>query len=72
MILTIRVKPNAKTSEVVSRTGTEWSIKLHAPPVEGKANEELIRFLSEELDIPKSRIRITKGTGGRVKTVEIQ
>lgn len=72
MRLTIHVKPNAKQTELVSRAGSDWTIKLHAPPVEGKANEELIRFLSEELDVPKSMISIVKGAGSKIKVVEVQ
>lgn len=71
MRLIVRVKPNAKTSEILSKTGIEWTVKLHAPPIEGKANEELVRVLSEELDRPKSSIHIIKGVGSKVKTVEI-
>lgn len=71
MILNVHVKPNAKTSEVISKIGMDWSVRLHAPPTEGKANEELIRLLAEELDIPKSRIQIIKGAGSRIKKVEI-
>jgi uncharacterized protein (TIGR00251 family) len=71
MRLIIHVKPNAKQTEVVSRLGLEWTIKLHAPPVEGKANEELIRFLSEELDVPKSRLQIMKGAQSKIKIVQV-
>jgi uncharacterized protein YggU (UPF0235/DUF167 family) len=42
-------------------------IALAAPPVDGKANDELIRFLSSLLDIPKNRIRIDSGIAGRMK-----
>jgi hypothetical protein len=71
MRLTIHVKPNSKKTEIVSKIGLEWTIKIHAQPIEGKANEELIRFLSEELDMPKSSIRIIRGTSSKVKIVEI-
>ncbi|MCW1892387.1 MAG: DUF167 domain-containing protein [Candidatus Uhrbacteria bacterium] len=71
MRLTIHVKPNAKTTEIVSRSGSEWTIRLHAPPIEGKANEELIRFLAESFDIPKSRVTLLKGAASKTKIVEI-
>jgi uncharacterized protein len=70
--ITIHVKPNAKTTEIVSRELGVWTIKLHAPATEGKANEELIRFLSEEFDVPKSCVEIVKGMASRVKVMEIK
>ena len=69
--LTVNVIPNAKKSEVVGRTGNSFKIRLAAPPLEGRANEELIEFLAEALDIPKSTIIIIKGLGSRLKTLEI-
>ena len=69
----IRVTPRSSKSEIVGRTadGT-LKIKLKAPPVDGKANEELIEFLSDEFSVSKSRVRIVKGERGKNKTVEIQ
>jgi uncharacterized protein (TIGR00251 family) len=46
-------------------------IRLKAPPVEGKANEELIKFLSKVLDIPKSNFEIVAGKTGRDKLISI-
>ena len=46
-------------------------IRLTAPPVEGKANKALIKFLSDVLDVPKSRIEIVAGQTGRDKLVSI-
>lgn len=69
--LTVNVIPNAKKSEVVGREGNSFKIRLAAPPIEGKANEELIEFLAKALDIPKSTINIIKGLGSRLKTLEI-
>jgi hypothetical protein len=69
--LTVNVIPNAKKFEVVGRAGNSFKIRLAAPPLEGRANEELIEFLAEALDIPKSTINIIKGLGSRLKTLEI-
>lgn len=46
-------------------------IRVASPPVEGKANEEVIRFLSKQLKVPKSQIQIIKGLSSRNKLVEI-
>jgi uncharacterized protein (TIGR00251 family) len=71
MKLTVRVQPNAKTSEIVGCADGVWKIKLKAPAMEGKANEELIRVLSEEYNVPKSRISIVKGLMSKTKVVEV-
>jgi uncharacterized protein (TIGR00251 family) len=70
--LAIRVTPRAKKNEVseVMSDGT-IKIRLTAPPVEGKANEALVDFLSEILDTPRSRIEIVAGHTGRDKLVSI-
>ncbi len=68
----VRVIPRAKKTEIVATLadGT-LKIKLKAPPVDGKANEELVRFLSEEFDVAKSKIEIVRGEKGRNKVIEI-
>lgn len=71
MRLTVHVKPNAKKTEIVSRSGTEWTIKLHAPPIEGKANEALVEFLADYFDKPKSSITILKGLTSKTKIIEV-
>jgi hypothetical protein len=70
--LAIRVTPRASHNEIVEilSDGTV-KIRLTAPPVEGKANQALIEFLSEVLDIPTSRIEIVAGENGRDKLVSI-
>lgn len=50
----------------------KWVLKVKSPPVEGKANEEVILFLSERLRIPKSKIIITGGLNNPYKKVLIE
>ena len=74
--LTVRVTPNARASAFAGWTADEKGrpvllIKLAAPPVDGKANTELIRFLADELDCSKSQITLLRGTSGRQKTLEL-
>ena len=69
--LSIRVIPHATRSEIVGREGQTWKIRLSAPPIEGKANEALIRFLADALDVAPSQINIIKGLGSRQKIVEV-
>jgi uncharacterized protein len=70
--LAIRVTPRASHNEIVEvlSDGTV-RIRLTAPPVEGKANEALIEFLSKVLDIAPSKIEIVAGVTGRDKLVSI-
>ncbi len=70
--LAIRVTPRASRNEIVEvlSDGTV-RIRLTAPPVEGKANEALIEFLSKILEIAPSRIEIVAGATGRDKLVSI-
>ena len=70
--LAIRVTPRANRNEIVEllSDGTV-RIRLTAPPVEGKANEALIEFLSKVLDIAPSNIEIVSGATGRDKLVSI-
>lgn len=67
----IRVIPNAKQSEIVGLENGAWKIRLKAPAIEGKANDELVRFLAETCKCSKSEISIVKGMGSREKMVEI-
>ena len=46
-------------------------MRVAAPPVDGAANEALVRFLAERLGVPRSGVRVDSGTGGRAKTVSV-
>jgi len=71
--ITIRVIPRAKKSEIsqVLDDGT-IKIRLTAPPVEGKANQALVRFLADVFGISSSRIEIISGLKGRKKVVLLE
>jgi uncharacterized protein (TIGR00251 family) len=69
--LFVQITPNAKKSEVVGVLGDTLKIKLQAQPIEGKANEALVRFLADRLDVPKSTIGIAQGQTNRRKTIEV-
>lgn len=71
VILRLRVAPNAKQTKVEGIMGSQLKLRIHAPPVDGKANKEVIRFLAETLKIRKSQISITAGETSKDKTVQI-
>ncbi len=65
----VHVVPRAAVSAVAGLHGDRLKIRLQAPPVEGRANRELVRFLARRLGIPASRITILSGTASRTKRV---
>lgn len=70
MILYVKVKPNQRFDKV-EKTGNDFQIRLKAPAVDGKANEHLVEYLSEVLDLPKSKIILKKGATAKFKCLEI-
>ena len=69
--LSIRIQPRASKNELVAREGGGLKIRLTAPPVDGAANEALIRFLADTLSVPKSQIELVSGHTSRDKVVRI-
>lgn len=71
-LLSIRVKPNAPRTRVlgVNKDRAALEIALHAPPRDGEANDELLRFLRETLGVPRANLRLVSGARAREKVVE--
>ncbi|MGI8504635.1 MAG: DUF167 domain-containing protein [Hassallia sp.] len=67
----VKVKPNSKQQKIEEQPDGSLSVHLKSPPIDGKANEELIKLLSEKFDVPKFHIRIKSGLSSRQKLVEI-
>ncbi|MEY3221490.1 MAG: hypothetical protein RLZZ203_346 [Cyanobacteriota bacterium] len=67
----VKVKPNAKQQKIEELADGSLSVHLKSPPVDGKANEELIKLLAKNFDVPKSSIRIKSGATSRQKLIEI-
>ncbi len=70
-VISIRVIPRARRSELAGERESSLLIRLAAPPVEGAANDALIAFLSELLDAPKRAVTIVSGERAREKRVRI-
>jgi uncharacterized protein len=70
--IAVKVHPRAKRTRIAGRFGDAWKLDLAAPPVDGKANEECIRFFAELAGVPRSRVRIVTGATARLKLVEIE
>ena len=71
VVLTVHVQPKASQTAYVGIYGNALKIRVAAPPVDGAANEELVRFLASELAVPLSAVRIESGSGGRHKRVRL-
>jgi uncharacterized protein (TIGR00251 family) len=69
--LTVQITPNAKKTEVIGVLEDVLKIRLQAQPIEGKANEALIRYLADVLDVPKSAVHITHGHTNKRKIIEV-
>ncbi len=77
MKLALKVTPGAKKNEILGweenypQIGRVLKVKIAAPPVEGKANKEITRYLAKCLGLPASAVEILHGSSGRIKLVEL-
>ena len=69
--IAVKVHPRARRSRLAGRLGEAWKLDLAAPPVDGKANDECVRFFAELCGVPRSMVRIVTGATARLKAVEI-
>ena len=69
--LVLRVQPNAKENRLVGFKEGILHVRIAAPPVDGKANEAVIKLLSKQLRVSKSKLSIERGLTGRTKTILI-
>ena len=70
-LLTLHIQPGAKTTEFAGLHGDALKIRLAAPPVDGKANDALIKFVAETLKLPKSAVTLKSGQTSRRKVLEV-
>jgi uncharacterized protein (TIGR00251 family) len=68
----LHVQPRASRTEVAGVHGDALRVRVAAPPVEGEANQELLRFLAKKLRLPKSDLQLVHGESGRTKVIEIR
>ena len=72
LILQIKVKPRARASSLEQAPDGTWLAKLKSPPVDGKANDELIALVAERFQCRKSAVSIKSGASGRIKLVKVE
>ena len=68
----VHVQPNASRTEIAGLVEGALKIRLHAPPVDGKANEALTQFIAERLKVAKRDVTVSRGHGSRQKLLEVR
>jgi uncharacterized protein (TIGR00251 family) len=71
-VIAVKVKPNARVSSLEKVEGGAWLARLKSPPVDGKANEELLELVARHFGSRKSAVSLTSGASARLKLVRIQ
>ncbi|WP_152204975.1 DUF167 domain-containing protein [Marinobacter changyiensis] len=72
VMLQVKVKPQARVSELSQTTDGTWIARLKSPPVDGKANDELVRLVAEKFQCGKAAVTIKAGTSGRTKLIRVE
>ncbi|WP_377323412.1 DUF167 domain-containing protein [Pimelobacter simplex] len=73
-LLAVRVQPGASrtgTAGPAGPAGDELKVRLASPPVDGRANDELVRWLAKELGVPRSAVTLVRGQQSRSKVVRV-
>jgi len=71
LLLSITVQPGAKRDEFVGQHGQAVKVRIHAPPIDGRANERLIEFLASAFGTPRTSVSLIRGAGSRLKKIKI-
>ncbi len=71
MKIQVKVKPNSRHQSIVELSDGGLLASLKSPPIDGKANAELIKLLAEKFEVPKSYITIKSGLSAKIKLIEI-
>lgn len=70
-IIQVKVSPRARASSLTQAADGTWVAKLKSPPVDGKANAELIGLVAEQFGCSKAQVSIKVGASGRIKLVRV-
>jgi hypothetical protein len=71
MYIKVKVHPSSNRDEVIQKTSDSFEAFVRAKPVDGKANEALLASLSDFLKVPRSRVRLIRGSFTRNKIIEL-
>lgn len=70
-LLTVKAIPNAPRSAIVGWLGDALKVKVHAPPVDGRANDVLCAFLADQLGLPRRAVTLVRGDTSRQKLIRL-
>jgi len=70
--ITVQVQPNASQNKITRFEQGVWYLRIAAPPIKGRANQELLKFLSDILGVSKSSLTIEKGMTSKRKLISIR
>lgn len=71
VLVRVYAQPRASRTVIVGEHGDALKVRVAAPPVDGAANEELVRYIAKRVGVAASRVRVLSGETGRTKVVEI-
>lgn len=71
-VIQVKVKPNSRVSLLEQREDGTWLAQIKSPPIDGKANEELLKLIAKHFKRPKSDVWIKSGGSTRIKLVQIR
>jgi uncharacterized protein (TIGR00251 family) len=71
-LIQVKVKPNARASALTQVDDGTWLAQIQSPPIDGKANDELILLVARQFQCRKSAVTIKSGASGRTKLVRVE
>ncbi len=71
LTLTLHIQPGAKRTEVAGLHGEALKLRLAAPPIEGRANEALLKFIAAAFDVAPRQVELKQGAQSRHKVVAV-
>lgn len=71
VVFQVKVKPGSRVSALTPSEEGPWAARIKSPPVDGKANEELVALVAKHFGCPRAAVTIKAGAAARVKLVEV-
>ncbi len=70
-VIQVKVKPNARVADLCEMPNGTWTAQIKSPPIDGKANAELIALVANHFEVHKSLVTVKSGASGRMKLIRI-
>ncbi len=71
VLLSVKLQPRSSSNQIGPPAGNELRVRVTAPPVDAAANDALVRFLAESLDLPRNRVELVRGHTSRHKVLKL-